>query len=109
MSLRSAIIGIGNIAPIHATAIKTTPDATLVALCTRDSARGRAFIEKYGGKYFANYRDVLARDDVDVVAICTPHDLHAPMMLEAAKARKHALVEKPMARNVAKMAKKKPQ
>jgi len=101
MSLGFAIIGIGNIAPIHATAIQNTPDAQLVAVCTRDSARGQAFVEKFGGTYVADYRAVLTRDDVDVVAICTPHDLHASMAIEAARARKHILVEKPMARTTA--------
>lgn len=96
-----AVIGIGNIAPIHATAIQNTSDAQLVAVCTRNEARGRAFVEKFGGTYLADYRAVLARDDVNVVAICTPHDLHAPMAIDAARAGKHILVEKPMARNVA--------
>jgi len=99
--IRFALIGIGNIAPIHATAIQNTADAQLVAVCTRDETRGRAFAEKFGGAYVADYRAVLTRDDVDVVVICTPHDLHAPMTLDAARARKHILVEKPMARNVA--------
>ncbi|MCI0474935.1 MAG: Gfo/Idh/MocA family oxidoreductase, partial [Anaerolineales bacterium] len=101
MSLGFAIIGVGNIAPIHATAIRNTPDAQIVAVCTRDETRGRAFVEKFGGKYFSDYRAVLARDDVDAIALCTPHDLHAPMTLDAARAHKHILVEKPMARNVA--------
>jgi len=100
-SLRFAIVGVGNIAPIHATAIQNTPEAQLVAVCARDSARGRAFAEKFGGSYFADYRDVLARADVDAVALCTSHDLHAPMTIDAANARKHVLVEKPMARTVA--------
>ncbi|MBM3129132.1 MAG: Gfo/Idh/MocA family oxidoreductase [Chloroflexi bacterium] len=101
MSLRFAIIGVGNIAPLHATAIQSIPAADLVAVCTRDETRGRAFADKFGGNYFSDYRAVLARDDVDVVALCTPHDLHAPMTIDAARAHKHILVEKPMARNVA--------
>lgn len=99
--IRFAIVGIGNIAPIHATAIQATPYAQLVAICTRDETRGRAFVEKFGGTYSADYRDLLARADVDAIVICTPHDLHAPMTLAAARAGKHILVEKPMARNVA--------
>lgn len=97
MPLRFAIFGAGNIAPIHATAIKYTPDAELTAVVTRNAERGRAFVDQYGGKWFADYRDVLAHDDVDVVSICTPHDLHAPMTIDAARAGKHILVEKPMA------------
>jgi predicted dehydrogenase len=99
--LRFAIIGIGNIAPIHATAIKNTFAAELVAVVTRNAERGRAFVEQYGGKWFADYHDVLARDDVDVIAICAPHHLHAPMAIDAARAGKHVLVEKPMALSTA--------
>jgi len=99
--LRFAIVGVGNIAPIHATAIKNTPHAQLVAVCAPDAAGGRALVEKFGGTYLPDYRDVLARADVDVVTICTPHDLHAPMAIDAAQAHKHILVEKPMALNPA--------
>lgn len=100
-NLRFAIIGIGNIAPHHAAAIKNTPEAQLVAVCTRDSVRGSAFVQQHGGVLYTDYRDVLARTDVDIVAICTPHDLHAPMVIASAAAHKHVLVEKPMARNLA--------
>jgi len=100
-SLRFAIIGVGNIAPLHATAIKSTPDAELIATATRNPARGAGFVKEHGGALYADYRDLIARDDVDVVAICTPHDLHLPMAIDAAAAHKHVLVEKPLARNVA--------
>ncbi len=99
--LRFGIIGVGNIAPVHAAAIRGTPDAELVAVATRSPERGRAFVAEHGGTWHADYGELLARDDVDVVTLCTPHDLHAPMTLDAAAAGKHVLCEKPMARNVA--------
>jgi len=99
--LSFGIIGVGNIAPHHAVAIKNTAGAELVAVATRNLERGNAFTREHGGTLYSDYRDLLARADVDTVAICTPHDLHAPMTIEAAAARKHVLVEKPMARNVA--------
>jgi len=99
--IRFGLIGIGNIAPHHAVAIKNTTGAELVAVATRNSERGNAFTCEHGGTLYADYRDLLARAEVDAVAICTPHDLHAPMTIDAAAAHKHILVEKPMARNVA--------
>jgi len=99
--LRFAIIGVGNIAPVHATAIKAIPDATLVAVATRREERGRKFTQKFGGEWHGDYREVLKRDDVDVVTLCTPHNLHLPMTLEAAAAAKHVLCEKPLARSIA--------
>jgi len=99
-SLGFGIIGVGNIAPIHAAAIKGTPDAELVAVATRNPERGRAFVAEHGGTWYADYRDLLARDGVHAVTLCTPHDLHLPMTLDAAAAGKHVLCEKPMARTV---------
>lgn len=47
---------------------------------------------------FKDYRDLLALPDVEVVSVCLPNYLHAPVTIEALKAGKHVLVEKPMAR-----------
>ncbi len=99
--LRFGIIGVGNIAPLHATAIKNTPGAELVAVATRNPERGSRFVRDYGGILCADYRDLIASKDVDAVTICTPHDLHAPMTINAAAAGKHVLCEKPMARTMA--------
>ena len=99
--LHFGIIGVGNIAPLHALAIQTLPEAELVAVATRNAERGQAFAEKYGGVWQPDYAELLQRPDVDVVAICTPHDLHAPMTIAAAQAGKHVLCEKPMARTTA--------
>ena len=99
--MRFAIIGVGNIAPIHAAAIQGVPDAELVAVATRQEDRGRAFVAEHGGAWYADYRELLAQARADAVAICTPHDLHAPMTLAAARAGAHVLCEKPLARNTA--------
>lgn len=99
--MRFAIIGVGNIAPIHAAAIRGLPGAELVAVATRHEGRGRAFVGENGGTWYADYRELLAHAQADLVAICTPHDLHAPMTVAAAQAGVHVLCEKPMARTVA--------
>lgn len=100
MTLHFGLIGVGNIARSHVAAIKATPDAELVAVATRNPERGRQFVAEHGGSWYADYHDLLAQENVDVVALCTPHDLHAPMTIDAAAAHKHVLCEKPMARNV---------
>lgn len=96
-SLHFGIIGVGNIAAIHAAAIKNTPDAKLVAVAARNPERGRAFAAEHGATWYADHRTLLAQANVDAIAICTPHDLHAPMSIDAAAAHKHVLIEKPMA------------
>ncbi len=99
--LRFGVMGAGNIAPLHALAIQALPEAELVAVATRNAERGQAFVEKYGGLWQPDYAELLQRPDVDVVAICTPHDLHAPLAIAAAQAGKHVLCEKPLARTTA--------
>jgi predicted dehydrogenase len=99
--LHFGIVGVGNIAPLHALAIQALPEAELVAVVTRNAERGQAFTEKYGGVWQPDYAELLQRPEVDAVAICTPHDLHAPMAIAAALAGKHVLCEKPMARTTA--------
>ena len=58
--------------------------------------------ERYGARVaLADYRDLLARDDIDAVSICTPPASHAEIALAAAERGKHVLLEKPMARSLA--------
>jgi predicted dehydrogenase len=99
--VRFAIIGVGNIAPIHAAAMHAIPQGEIVAVATRNEARGRAFAAEHGGAWYADYEKLLAEARPDVVAICSPHDLHLPMTVAAAQAGAHVLCEKPMARNTA--------
>ena len=97
MTLKFGIIGAGNIAPVHATAIQSIPDAELVAVADPDPKHAGAVVAQFGGKVYSDYHDLLACSDVDVVTLCVPHYLHAPITLEAAAAGKHVLCEKPMA------------
>lgn len=54
-------------------------------------------MEATGVDGYADYSEMLQRDDLDVVAICTPSGLHPQQAIEAAKAGKHVVSEKPMA------------
>ena len=80
-----------------APAINATPDAELVAVCSRDQDRAEACAAKHGAK--AAYSDLgaLLRDSrVDAVFIASPNALHAQHALQAAQAGKHVFSEKPM-------------
>jgi predicted dehydrogenase len=101
MSLRFGIIGAGNIAPVHATAITSIAGAELVAVADNNPERCQALVGKFGGTPYNDYHDLLGRSDVDVVTICLPPYLHAPVTLAAAAAGKHVLCEKPMAISLA--------
>ncbi len=73
------------------------PDAELVAIADDNEARGRAAAEQFGAEFTADYRDVLARDDIDAVVICSENVRHAELTIAAAEAGKHVLCEKPLA------------
>ena len=78
---------------------------------TKEAVRGAA--DEFGWEeHTTSWRRVIARDDIDVVDICTPGNQHAPMVMAALKAGKHVICEKPLtntlkeAREVLKVAKK---
>ena len=90
------LAGVGMIAGVQAEAIKLLPEASLVAVCTRDTSRGREFAERYGATPYTDYRRFLAHPGLDLVSICTPSGTHADLGIEAAAAGRHVLVEKPI-------------
>ena len=93
--LKVAVIGCGNIAPVHIGAIQSLENAELYAVCDIDRDRANAFAEKYGAKAVYDYEKVLGDPEVDVVHICTPHWLHEPMAIAAADTGKNVFLEKP--------------
>jgi 1,5-anhydro-D-fructose reductase (1,5-anhydro-D-mannitol-forming) len=98
MTLGWAVISTGvhvdhKIAP----AINATPDAELVAICSRDQERADACAQKHGAKAAYSDLGVLLRDSrVDAVFIASPNAMHAQHALQAAQAGKHVFCEKPM-------------
>jgi UDP-N-acetyl-2-amino-2-deoxyglucuronate dehydrogenase len=93
--IRYGIVGCGHIAKKHVAAIKAVEGAELVAVCDTNEERLSEFAVD-GVRGYADLKDMLA-SDVDVVCICTPSGIHAPLTIQAAEAKKHVIVEKPMA------------
>jgi len=92
-----AIIGFGRIGARHAQRIHENPTARLVAVCDQKNTRLSEVSSLYDVDPYSNYQNMLQRDDIDVVCVCTPNGLHAEMAIAAAQAGKHILCEKPMA------------
>ncbi|MBR2472135.1 MAG: Gfo/Idh/MocA family oxidoreductase [Clostridia bacterium] len=97
--LNAVIIGCGAISKVHAAAINTSEFAKLYGVCDTDKAKLDTAVETYGCKGYNSIEEVLADENVDVVHICTPHYLHAPMLEASVKAGKKVVVEKPMTMN----------
>ena len=94
------VIGYGTIGKTHAQVIQGLPDAKLAAIATRTPDNARQAGERHGCAFYTDYRDMLRRDDIDIVTICTPAALHMPMALDVAAAGKHCILEKPIEINV---------
>jgi len=70
----------------------------LQAVCVRTEASAKAFASKWGyASYETDWRELVNRDDIDAIDICTPNNSHAEIAIAAAKAGKMILCEKPLA------------
>ncbi|BCL13309.1 Gfo/Idh/MocA family protein [Micromonospora sagamiensis] len=73
----------------------------MALICGRDTGKVADAADRLGWEaYTTDWRDLVARDDIDVVDVCTPGDSHAEIALAALAAGKHVLCEKPLANTV---------
>lgn len=95
--LRFGVLGCGVIGPQHAQAITGLPDeAELVAVADTVPERAEKLAATYGCACHGSVADLLARPDLDAVSICTPSGMHAEHAMDALRAGKHVVVEKPV-------------
>ncbi|HWG14289.1 MAG TPA: Gfo/Idh/MocA family oxidoreductase [Streptosporangiaceae bacterium] len=90
------IVGAGTIAGFHAKAVAMVPDARLVAVTDLDPERASEFAGQQGCAAEPDLGALLAREDIGVVAVCVPSGQHAEVGVQAAKAGKHLVIEKPL-------------
>lgn len=95
------IIGAGFFAEKHVQAMAELGQVRLAAASRTDQAALVEFTRRYGGRGYPDYVDLLNDDQVEVVVIATPHHLHTEITVQAARAGKHILLEKPMAPTLA--------
>lgn len=108
-SLGVAVIGYSFMGKAHSNAWRNVgafypevPGVRMQVLVGRDGAGVKEAADRYGWAEAAtDWRQVIARDDVGIVDVCTPGHLHAEVALAALSAGKHVLVEKPLANSVA--------
>ena len=84
--IRTALIGCGSISKVHLDALSHMDNVELVSVADVKENRAKARAEQYGCAYTTDWTEYVSRDDIDVVHICTPHYLHAPMASEVADA-----------------------
>lgn len=96
--LRVGVIGLGFAGTTHLDAFTALPGARVVALAGKEEAR----LNELGASrevehLYADWEDLVQRDDLDVVSIGVPNDLHHPIALAALESGKHVFCEKPLA------------
>lgn len=103
--LRAAVIGLGSVAPMHTTALVAL-DIPIAAVCDKDAARAHEYANTLSAPFhsnpriFTDCRAMLEAGGFDVLHICLPHFLHAPVAIAALEAGIHVLCEKPVATTV---------
>jgi myo-inositol 2-dehydrogenase/D-chiro-inositol 1-dehydrogenase len=94
MTMRVGIAGTGTMGEVHAAAWRST-DAELIGCTSTRLDQAEALARRYQMRVLSDYAELL--NAVEIVDICTPTPLHKPMVLQAAKAGKHVICEKPVA------------
>ena len=96
--IKFALVGCGRISNNHFGSFEAHRDACeLVAVCDIDSAALQKAVERTGAKGYADYKEMLAETDADVIVITTPSGLHPEQAVQALEAGFHVVTEKPMA------------
>src|SRR4030095_2861434 len=100
--LKIAVAGLG-VGRQHLEAFRKLPDRfDVTALCDPNAERLTAAAQEFGiARTTATFDDLLDRDDVDVVDICTPQNLHFLQVKSALAAAKHVICEKPVVGSLA--------
>jgi predicted dehydrogenase len=93
-----AVFGCGGVSGPHFNGYATHPRARLVAAVDVRAELAEAAARRWGAaRHYDSVDAALADPEVQVVDLCLPHDLHAPVAIRAAAAHKHVFVEKPIA------------
>ena len=95
--LRVAIVGSGGMAHTRAANVSQDPRVQITCVGARNPVTGRTLAERYGIKCVERWEDVVRRDDVDAVFVCTHNDTHALIARAVLEAGKHVFVEYPLA------------
>ncbi|MBU1683574.1 Gfo/Idh/MocA family oxidoreductase [Patescibacteria group bacterium] len=95
------IIGCGHIAPYHAKALSEINNARLIAVSDIIPNRAKQFAKLYSTRHYCRNESIFEDKEIDVLNICTPSNTHADIAINAMRAGKHVIIEKPMALTLA--------
>lgn len=94
---RVGIVGCGGIAQVHAAVLDQLSETRLISCADIRPQRAEEMGRRHGCAAYASMEEMLKNERLDAVHLCTPHFLHAPMALQAARAGAAVFTEKPPA------------
>ena len=95
--LKTALVGVGKVTDIHAAALSRLAESQFTAVCSSKREKADAFAGKYKIKGYTEVAEMIHKEGIDVVVICTPHPFHKVPAVAAMEAGAHVLIEKPFA------------
>lgn len=98
--MRVAIIGAGLQCRRRAPVVRDWPGTELAVIAGHTAASAEKMARAMGAQASGDWQEVVNRNDLDLVLVCTPPHLHAPVSIAAMKAGKHVLCEKPLTRRL---------
>lgn len=103
--VRIGILGAGFVADFYLRALEHVRGHEVTVLAARSAERGAEFAQRFGiPTVVGTTSELVQRDDVDLVVVALPHDLHVPVVAEIAAAGKAVICTKPLGRNSAEAA-----
>jgi predicted dehydrogenase len=98
--LRFGVVGVGGMGQAHVKGIKGLDNAELIAVADVFPATAEKVGKEHNVPFYTDFNELLKREDIDAIAIATPHPQHPVVAIAAAAAKKHVFTEKPMASTV---------
>lgn len=95
--LKTALVGVGKVTDMHARALVNLKESEFSAVCSRSSAKSGSFASRYGVNAYTDVAEMVSKEKIDAVIICTPHPNHREPAIAALEAGANVLVEKPLA------------
>jgi len=92
-----AVLGSGKAGKYHLYWYSKNKNCKIIGVYNRTKDNAASSVKRYDTKYFSDWKELVSNDDVDIVSICTPSNLHYGQALFSLKNNKHVLCEKPMA------------
>ena len=94
--MRIGVVGCGNIGKVHAKAIKNLKDAELAAVSDQWRTNSESVAHEFGCAWYTDHREMMAKENLDILTVCTPSGTRLDICRAAADARVNLLIEKPL-------------